>query len=61
VNEFEECTDPDTSELRYFDSNVLRPLIRPLITEDERREACAAATRSLHASWVTQEPATNAG
>ena len=54
----EEGTDPETSEPRYFVSNVLRPLIRPLITDDEYREACAAAARSLHKLWVTQEPAT---
>jgi hypothetical protein len=53
----EEGTDPETGEPRYFVSNVLRPLIRPLITDHEYREACAAAARSLHAIWVTQEPA----
>jgi hypothetical protein len=57
----EEGTDPETSEPRYFVSNVLRPLIRPLITDDEYREACAAAARSLYTIWVTQEPATDAG
>jgi hypothetical protein len=57
----EEGTDPETSEPRYFVSNVLRPLIRPLITDDEYREACAAAARSLHTIWVTQEPAADAG
>lgn len=49
----EEGIDPETAELRYFVSNVLRPLIRPLINEDEHREACAAAARSLHELWVT--------
>jgi hypothetical protein len=53
----EEGTDPETGEPRYFVSNVLRPLIRPLISDDEYREACAAAARSLHTIWVTQEPA----
>ena len=53
----EEGTDPETGEQRYFVSNVLRPLIRPLITDDEYREACAAAARSLYTIWVTQEPA----
>ena len=57
----EEGTDPETSEPRYFVSNVLRPLIRPLITDDEYREACAAAARSLYTIWVTQEPAPDAG
>lgn len=57
----EEGTDPETSEPRYFVSNVLRPLIRPLITDEEYREACAAAARSLYAIWVTQEPAAGAG
>jgi CHAT domain len=55
----EEGTDPETNEPRYFVSNVLRPLIRPLITDDEYREACAAAARSLHRIWVTQEPASD--
>jgi hypothetical protein len=57
----EEGTDPETSEPRYFVSNVLRPLIRPLITDDEYREACAAAARSLYTIWVTQEPTTDTG
>jgi hypothetical protein len=57
----EEGTDPETNEPRYFVSNVLRPLIRPLITDDEYREACAAAARSLHTIWVTQQPAADAG
>jgi CHAT domain len=57
----EEGTDPQTGEPRYFVSNVLRPLIRPLITDDEYREACAAAARSLYTIWVTQGPAADAG
>jgi hypothetical protein len=57
----EEGTDPETSEPRYFVSNVLRPLVRPVITDDEYREACAAAARSLNAIWVTQEAAPDAG
>ena len=57
----EEGTDPETNEPRYFVSNVLRPLIRPLITDNEYREACAAAARSLYTIWVTQEPAADAG
>jgi hypothetical protein len=58
----EEGTDPETEtgEPRYFVSNVLRPLIRPLITDDEYREACAAAARSLYTIWVPQAPAANA-
>jgi CHAT domain/AAA ATPase domain len=57
----EEGTDPETGEPRYFVSNVLRPLIRPLITDEEYTQACAAAARSLYAIWVTQEPAADAG
>lgn len=57
----EEGTDPETGEPRYFVSNVLRPLLRPLLTDDEYREACAAAARSLYTIWVTQEPAADAG
>ena len=57
----EEGTDPETGEPRYFVSNVLRPLIRPLLTDDEYRQACAAAARSLYRFWVTPEPAADAG
>ncbi|MFC4110754.1 CHAT domain-containing protein [Micromonospora zhanjiangensis] len=53
----EEGTDPETGRPRYYVSNVLRPLIRPLLTDDEYVEACAAAARSLYALWVT-DPAT---
>ncbi|WP_422774009.1 CHAT domain-containing protein [Plantactinospora sp. WMMC1484] len=53
----EEGTDPETREPRYYVSNVLRPLIRPLLTDDEYTAACAAAARSLHKLWVT-DPAT---
>jgi hypothetical protein len=56
----EEGTDPETNQPRYFVSNVLRPLIRPLITDDEYREACAAAARSLYQIWVTNPAAANA-
>lgn len=53
----EEGTDPGTRQPRYYVSNVLRPLIRPLLTDDEYTRACAAAARSLHKLWVT-DPAT---
>jgi hypothetical protein len=49
----EEGTDPETGHPRYFVSNVLSPLIRPLLTDDEYVEACAAAARSLYKLWVT--------
>ena len=49
----EEGTDPETDQPRYFVSNVLRPLIRPLLTDDEYTQACAAAARSLYEIWVT--------
>lgn len=52
----EEGTDPETADLRYFVSNVLRPLLRPLITDDEYRKACAAAARSLYDIWGTASP-----
>jgi hypothetical protein len=48
----EEGTDPETRQSRYYVSNILRPLIRPLLTDDEYVEACAAAARSLHRLWV---------
>jgi hypothetical protein len=53
----EQGTDPETGQPRYYVSNVLRPLIRPLITDDEYTQACAAAARSLYKLWVT-DPAT---
>jgi hypothetical protein len=49
----EEGTDPETGRPRYYVSNVLRPLVRPLLTDDEYTQACAAAARSLHKLWVT--------
>jgi CHAT domain-containing protein/AAA ATPase-like protein len=49
----EEGTDPEPGQPRYYVSNILRPLIRPLITDDEYTQACAAAARSLHKLWVT--------
>ncbi|HET9653928.1 MAG TPA: CHAT domain-containing protein [Kineosporiaceae bacterium] len=52
----EEGTDPETGQPRYFVSNVLRPLIRPLITDDEYTQACAAAARSLYELWVKDQP-----
>ena len=54
----EEGTDPQTRQPRYYVSNVLRPLIRPLITDDEYTQACAAAARSLYTLWVTNPPST---
>ncbi|TCB96274.1 CHAT domain-containing protein [Micromonospora zingiberis] len=53
----EQGTDPETRQPRYYVSNVLRPLIRPLLTDDEHTEACAAAARSLYELWIT-DPAT---
>ncbi|MGW4463175.1 CHAT domain-containing protein [Micromonospora sp. NBC_01796] len=53
----EEGTDPETRQPRYYVSNVLRPLIRPLLTDDEYAQACAAGARSLYQLWVT-DPAT---
>jgi hypothetical protein len=54
----EQGTDPETHQPRYHVSNVLRPLIRPLITDDEYTQACAAAARSLHKLWVTDATTT---
>jgi hypothetical protein len=51
----EQGIDPHTTQPRYFVSNVLRPLIRPLITDDEYTQACAAAARSLYQIWVTAD------
>jgi hypothetical protein len=48
----EEGTDPETTQHRYFVSNVLRPLIR----DDEYTQACAAAARSLYTIWVPTGP-----
>jgi hypothetical protein len=54
----EEGTDPETRQPRYYVSNVLRPLIRPLLTDDEYTEACSAAARSLYKLWVTNSGTT---
>ncbi|WP_089154443.1 CHAT domain-containing protein [Micromonospora sp. NBS 11-29] len=53
----EEGTDPQTQKARYYVSNVLRPLLRPLLTDDEHTAACAAAACSLYQLWVV-EPTT---
>ncbi|MEU8815009.1 CHAT domain-containing protein [Actinoplanes sp. NPDC048796] len=55
----EEGTDPETGQPRYYVSNVLRPLIRPLLTDDEYTQACAAAARSLYELWITGPEATS--
>lgn len=49
----EEGTDPETRKPRYYVSNVLRPLVRPLLTDEEHTQACGAAARSLHELWIT--------
>jgi hypothetical protein len=46
--------DPETDERRYFVSNVLRPLL-PL-SEQEYKETCAAAARSLKELWLGAAP-----
>jgi hypothetical protein len=51
-------TDPETRQPRYYVSNVLRPLIRPLLTDDEHTQACAAAARSLYQLWITNPTTT---
>ncbi|MFI2661912.1 CHAT domain-containing protein [Micromonospora carbonacea] len=56
----EEGTDPETRQPRYYVSNVLHPLVRPLLTDDEYTEACAAAARSLYQLWVL-DPAASDG
>ncbi|WP_420119389.1 CHAT domain-containing protein [Micromonospora sp.] len=48
----EEGTDPETRQPRYYVSNVLHPLVRPLLTDDEHTQACADAARSLYQLWV---------
>ncbi|MEW2430046.1 CHAT domain-containing protein [Micromonospora sp. NPDC047644] len=48
----EEGIDPETRQPRYYVSNVLHPLVRPLITDDEYIEACGAAAQSLYQLWV---------
>ncbi|MFF5232985.1 tetratricopeptide repeat protein [Dactylosporangium sp. NPDC000521] len=50
-------TDPETQQPRYYVSNILRPLVRPLLTDDEYVQACAAAARSLHTIWFTNPTA----
>lgn len=55
----EEGADPDTGQPRYFVSNVLQPLLKPLLTDDQYRDACAAAARSLYELWVTTPDSTS--
>ena len=51
----EQGIDAETTEPRYFVSNVLRPLLRPLISDEEYVAACAAAARSLYRIWVNPD------
>jgi hypothetical protein len=44
--------DPGTHEPQYFVSNVLRPMLRPRLTDEQHKQACAAAARSLYELWV---------
>lgn len=57
----EEGTDPETGRPRYYVSNVLRPLIRPLLTDDEYTQACAAAAHSLYQLWIVDPAPTGSG
>lgn len=54
----EQGTDPETGEPSYFVSNVLRPLLRPHLTDAEHTEACAAAARSLYQLWIVESAET---
>jgi hypothetical protein len=54
----EQGTDPDTEQPRYYVSNVLRPLLQPLLSDDEYTQACAAAARSLYPIWVNPDQPT---
>ncbi|MFG1915053.1 CHAT domain-containing protein [Micromonospora sp. NPDC048898] len=56
----EEGTDPETRQPRYYVSNILHPLVRPLLTDDEHTDACAAAAQSLYQLWVL-DPAVSDG
>ncbi|MGX4657827.1 tetratricopeptide repeat protein [Micromonospora sp. SCSIO 07396] len=48
----EEGTDPETREPRYYVSNILHPLVRPLLTDDDYTQACADAAQSLYQLWI---------
>ncbi|MFY1587848.1 CHAT domain-containing protein [Micromonospora sp. WMMD734] len=48
----EEGTDPESREPRYFVSNLLHPLVRSLLTDEEHIQACADAAKSLYQIWV---------
>jgi len=45
--------DPETQEPRFYVSNVLRPLLA--LSEDEYKEACAAAAHALNAAWFDSQ------
>ncbi|WP_433230142.1 CHAT domain-containing protein [Micromonospora sp. CA-248260] len=55
----EEGTDPETHQPRYYVSNVLHPLVRPLLTDDEHTQACADAAQSLYQLWVLDPTASD--
>ncbi len=48
----EQGTDPATQQPRYYVSDILRPLLRPLLTDDDHTDACATAARSLYQLWL---------
>jgi hypothetical protein len=48
--------DPETGTNHYLVSNVLRPLLRPLLTNDQHTTTCAAAARSLDLIWAGGPP-----
>lgn len=48
----EEGIDPESRQPRYYVSNILHPLVRPLLTDDEHTDARAAAAQSLYQLWV---------
>ncbi|MDQ1292320.1 MAG: hypothetical protein QG608_198 [Actinomycetota bacterium] len=48
----EQGLDPQTEKYRYFVSNVLRPLLRPLLDQQNYEAACAAAAESLYQEWI---------
>ncbi len=55
----EQGIEPATGQARYFVSNVLRTLLEPKLPDNDRKDACATAARSLYELWVQHTPTGN--
>lgn len=51
----EEGVDSSTKESRYYVSNVLRPLLQKLLSDEERKSTYRLAAKSLYELWISEE------